>query len=70
MRLPLYRRLFPNTILDKIAVDYIRTTKGGYRYATAVGSDITGFGADQIIIDDPLPPEDVYSERVCLKLRD
>ena len=26
---------------------------GGHRYATAVGSDITGFGADEIIIDAP-----------------
>ena len=70
MRSELYRRIFPKTILDKSAVDHIRTTQGGYRYATAVGSDITGFGADEIIIDDPVQPEDVHSERVMQKVRD
>jgi hypothetical protein len=35
-----------------------------YRYATAVGSDITGFGAD------PVQPEDALSERVKQQLRD
>ena len=70
MRSESYRRIFPNTVLDKTAVDHIRTTQGGYRYATAVGSDITGFGADEIIIDDPVQPEDVHSERVMQKVRD
>jgi phage terminase large subunit-like protein len=70
MRSPLYKHIFPLTVLDKTAMDYIRTTKGGYRYATAVGSDITGFGADEIIIDDPVQPEDALSERVKQQLRD
>src|SRR5208283_4601048 len=70
MRSPLYKLIFPGTILDKSAVDHIRTTMGGYRYATAVGSDITGFGADEIIIDDPVQPEDALSERVKQQLRD
>ena len=56
-------------MLDKRAVDYIRTTKGGYRYATSVGSDITGFGADVIIIDDPMQPDDAASEQTKEKLR-
>jgi phage terminase large subunit-like protein len=70
MRSPLYKLIFPGTVLDKSAVDYIRTAMGGYRYATAVGSDITGFGADEIIIDDPVQPEDALSERVKQQLRD
>jgi hypothetical protein len=70
MRSPRYKQIFPATILDKSAVDHIRTTMGGYRYATAVGSDITGFGADEIIIDDPVQPEDALSERVKQQLRD
>jgi hypothetical protein len=70
MRSPLYKQIFPGTVLDKTVMDYIRTTKGGYRYATAVGSDITGFGADEIIIDDPVQPEDALSERVKQQLRD
>ena len=70
MRSLLYKLFFPGTVLDKNAVDHIRTTMGGYRYATAVGSDITGFGADEIIIDDPVQPEDALSERVKQQLRD
>jgi phage terminase large subunit-like protein len=70
MRSPFYKKIFPGAVLDKSAVDYIRTTMGGYRYATAVGSDITGFGADEIIIDDPVQPEDALSERVKQQLRD
>ena len=70
MRSELYKQIFPGTILDKSAVDHIRTTMGGHRYATAVGSDITGFGADEIIIDDPVQPEDALSERVKQHLRD
>src|SRR5262245_48431472 len=58
---PLYRTLFPGTVLVKKAEDLITTTKGGHRYATAVGSDITGFRADEIIIDDPLQPDDATS---------
>jgi hypothetical protein len=69
MRSPLYKHIFPRTVLDKTAMDDIRTTKGGYRYATAVGSDITGFGADEIIIDDPVQPEGALSERVKQQLR-
>ena len=70
MRPSLYKLIFPGTVLNKSAVDHIRTTMGGYRYATAVGSDITGFGADEIIIDDPVQPEDALSERVKQQLRD
>lgn len=65
-----YRAIFPGTVLDKKAVDYLRTTKGGYRYSTSVGSDITGFGADEIIVDDPLQPDEAASESVKQKLRD
>lgn len=57
-----YQTIFPGTWLDKSAVDYLRTTRGGYRYTVAVKSHITGFGADIIIIDDPLQPVDAYSE--------
>ncbi len=62
MRSPLYRRTFPAIRLDKSAVNYLRTSHGGYRYAAAVGSHVTGFGADEIIIDDPIQPEEATSE--------
>lgn len=64
-----YRQIFPNVQLEKSAEDHIRTTAGGFRYATAVGSTITGFGADVIIIDDPLQPEDVSSETAKREFR-
>jgi hypothetical protein len=63
MQSEIYRRIFPETILDKKAVDYVRTTQQGARYVTSVGSDITGFGADVIIIDDPMQPDDAASEK-------
>lgn len=53
MQSPVYRKIFPGTALNKKAEDAITTTKDGQRYATAVGSDIAGFRADLIIMDDP-----------------
>jgi len=69
MKSETYQRIFPDTVLDKQAVDYVRTAKGGYRYATSVGSDITGFGADVIVVDDPIQPDDAASEHVKERLR-
>jgi len=38
------------------------TTANGYRLATSVGGVLTGRGADLIIIDDPLKPDEALSE--------
>jgi predicted phage terminase large subunit-like protein len=59
-----YRRLFPATRLSpsKLSVNDFMTTKGGFRMATSVGGVLTGRGADIIIIDDPLKPDDALSE--------
>ena len=65
----MYRKIFPGTVLEKKARDHLKTSKGGARYATAVGSDITGFRADEIIIDDPLQPIDAASEKEKLFLQ-
>ena len=65
-----YQRIFPATELTKTAVEHLRTTQGGQRYTTAVGSHITGFGADEIIIDDPIQPEEAASESAKKSLRD
>ena len=70
MQSAIYKAIFPGTVLDKKAEDLITTTKGGQRYATAVGSDIAGFRADLIIIDDPMQPSEVASELAKQKLRD
>lgn len=59
-----YRRLFPGTRLspDKQSVhDFITTAQGG-RMSTSVGGVLTGRGADFIILDDPLKPDDAMSE--------
>lgn len=67
---PVYRAIFPDTVLLKKAENHLSTTKGGYRYATSAGSDITGFRPNEIVVDDPIEPLDGFNENVKLKLRD
>jgi hypothetical protein len=38
------------------------TTRGGNRLSTSVGGTLTGRGGNLLIIDDPLKPQDAYSE--------
>ena len=67
---PLYRRIFPKTVLAKQAEDLLTTTKGGQRLATAVGGTIAGFRSELTIIDDPMQPDEVASELKKQGLRD
>jgi len=69
MQSPVYKAIFPGTVLDKKSEGWLTTTKGGYRYATAVGSDITGFRPTEIIVDDPIEPEEGGSELIKQKVR-
>jgi predicted phage terminase large subunit-like protein len=64
MRSPIYNRLFPNTqiSLAKDTEVEFATTLGGNRLSTSVGGTLTGRGGNFIIIDDPLKPQDAYSE--------
>ncbi len=58
-----YRRLFPTRLSpQRQAVPEFETTAQGCRIATSVGGVLTGRGADIIIIDDPLKPEEALSE--------
>jgi predicted phage terminase large subunit-like protein len=58
-----YRELFPGTrIGQKDSETEIELTARGFRLATSVGGTLTGRGGDLIIIDDPLKPDDAYSE--------
>lgn len=58
-----YKQLFRTRLSpDKLAVDDFATTDKGGRMATSVGGVLTGRGADYIIIDDPLKPDDALSE--------
>ena len=59
-----YRRIFPRTCLSpkkNTDLDFM-TTQRGNRYATSVGGTLTGRGGNFIIIDDPLKPEEAFSE--------
>jgi predicted phage terminase large subunit-like protein len=60
---PWYRALFPGArIGQKDSETEIETTARGFRLATSVGGTLTGRGAEIIIIDDPLKPDDAHSE--------
>jgi predicted phage terminase large subunit-like protein len=63
MMSPWYRRLFATRLAPhRQAVQEFITTRQGYRLATSTGGVLTGRGADIIIIDDPLKPEEALSE--------
>ena len=61
---PWYRRTFPTTRIGpyKNSETEIELTARGFRLATSVGGTLTGRGGDIIIIDDPLKPDDAFSE--------
>ncbi len=63
MQSPMYRRVFRTRIgSSKDTQQEFATTAGGYRLATSVGGTLTGRGGNFIILDDPLKPQDAYSE--------
>lgn len=63
MMSPFYKRVFPATVLSqKQSVSDFMTTRNGGRMSTSVGGVLTGRGADIIIIDDPLKPDEALSE--------
>ena len=53
---------FGMRIGQKDSESEIELTARGFRLATSVGGTLTGRGGDLIIIDDPLKPDDAYSE--------
>lgn len=57
-----YQVLFQARLADRQAVHDFTTTAQGSRMATSVGGVLTGRGADLIILDDPLKPEEALSE--------
>jgi predicted phage terminase large subunit-like protein len=59
-----FKELFPECRLaDRQAVHEFETTAGGLRYSTSVGGPLTGRGADYIILDDTLKPDQALSDR-------
>jgi predicted phage terminase large subunit-like protein len=61
---PLYQRTFPEIQLSKDtnSKSHWANTKGGDRYAVAVGGSVTGMHAHAIVIDDPINPREVRSK--------
>ncbi len=58
-----YRAIFPTRLSSqRQAVQEFMTTRKGVRLATSVGGVLTGRGAEFIIIDDPLKPDEALSE--------
>lgn len=67
-----YQDLFRSTRLatERSAVHDFATTEKGSRMATSVGGVLTGRGADFILIDDPLKPDEALSESQRNKVND
>lgn len=65
-----YRQLFPEVKAVKSTENDFKTDLGGRRYATSVGGSLTGIGGDLIIIDDPIKPDDAYSDLLRKKNND
>src|SRR4029077_3993600 len=63
MMSPWYQRIFPTRLAPhRHAVQEFITTDQGYRLAPSTGGVLTGRGADLILIDDPLKPEEALSK--------
>ena len=61
---PFYQEIFPGTRIamrNRSTADFTTTVRGG-RMATSVGGVLTGRGADFLIIDDPLKPDEAVSD--------
>lgn len=58
-----YQKLFLTRMSpQRAAVEEFETTRAGGRMATSVGGVLTGRGADLIILDDPLKPDEAMSD--------
>jgi hypothetical protein len=63
MMSPWYRRIFRTRLAPhRQGVQEFITTRHGYRLATSTGGVLTGRGADIILIDDPLKPDEALSD--------
>jgi predicted phage terminase large subunit-like protein len=62
----MYQHLFPKTIIssDNNQKDYFTTTQNGQYKGTGIGGTITGFGANFLLIDDPISPKEGMSPTV------
>ena len=59
----MYKRVFPTRLSSqRPPVQELVTSAKGFRLGTSVGGVLTGRGADYLIIDDPLKPDEAMSE--------
>jgi predicted phage terminase large subunit-like protein len=67
-----YRDIFPHSRLskNKKAIADFETSRGGGRFSTSVNGTLTGRGADYLIIDDPIKPDDALSDLLRKKTND
>jgi len=58
-----YRNLFDTRLSpQRQAVQEFMTARQGFRLSTSIGGVLTGRGADLIIVDDPLKPDEALSD--------
>lgn len=58
-----YRDVFSTRLSPhRQAVQEFMTTRQGFRLSTSIGGVLTGRGADLIVVDDPLKPEEALSD--------
>jgi predicted phage terminase large subunit-like protein len=63
MSMPFYEAIFATRLsAQKQATSEFETTQKGYRLSTSIGGVLTGRGADLLIIDDPLKPDEAVSD--------
>jgi predicted phage terminase large subunit-like protein len=61
---PWYRSAFGSTRISPVknTEAEVMTTRQGCRLAVSVGGTLTGRGGDLVIVDDPIKPQDAYSD--------
>lgn len=59
-----YQKLFPEIELksDQSGKSDFRNTKGGQRFTTSTGGTVTGMHGHQIVVDDPMNPQQAASD--------
>ena len=68
-----YKKIFPAVVplsTSQNTKNKFQTTQHGFRLATSVGGTLTGEGADFLIVDDPMKPQDAYSKKARYKVID
>jgi predicted phage terminase large subunit-like protein len=71
MSKPIYKAMFSTRLSpSRQAVSEFETTQQGFRLSTSVGGPLTGRGANFILIDDALKPEEATSDPMRERVND